>query len=340
MAGAIKTTALIANLGAYYQEHRDKINGDILLGLDPLFDNMGVSLEDGVADEVPLLTDTMGNILQPGGSPLSTNFTDDVITLDNRVLKVRPVKADIKFVPQEYERQWLTFNRRRKATMKEVEDIPFYEYFIQRIVEKAKEELFLASWTSKMANATTTFTSIIDGWVTLLKADVAANKVSQVGSGNAIVAGNVVAELEAIADGISDAQAAKMSYMYVSPTVAKWYVRADASALGRGGVGFNGIDHVMNGEGFPEIYLRGANVKICPTPGLSKSATGFANEAVIVTQKGNLVVGTDSMSEFNEMDFQKFERHIKMFMDFKWGVNYYNANTARKPIFVNAGAGW
>lgn len=340
MASAIKTSALVANLGAYYQEHRDQINGDILLGLDQLFDNMGVSLEDGVADEVPLLNVTMGNILQPGGSPETTSFTDDVLTMDNRILKVRPVKADLKFVPQNFERQWITYNRRRKATMKEVEDIPFYEYFIQRIIDKAKEELFLATWTARRANGTTDFTSIIDGWVTLLKADVAAGKVSSVGSGNAIIAGNVVTELEAIADGISDAQAAQMSYMYVSPTVAKWYVRSDASSIGRGGAAFNGIDHVMNGQGFPEIYLRGANVKICPTPGLSKSATGFANEAVIVTTGKNLVVGTDSMSEFNDMDFQKFERTIKMFMDFKWGVNYYNANTVKKPIFVNTGAGW
>ena len=340
MASAIKTTALITNLGAYYQEHRDEIMGDILLGLQPLFDSMGVVLWDGVADEIPLLNNVMGNVLQPGGAPETTNFTNDILTMDNRVLKVRPVKFDLKFVPQDFERQWITYNRTKKATMKEWVDIPFHAYFIQEIVAKIKEELFYASWTAKMANATTTFTSIIDGWVTLLKADVAASKVSQVGSGNAIVAGNVITELEAIADGISDAQASETSYMYVSPTVAKWYVRADTSVIGRGGVDFNGIAHLMNGQGFPEIYLRGANVKICPTPGLSKSATGFANESVIVSRKGNMVVGTDSMNEINEIDFQKFERTIKAFGDFKWGVNYRNANTAKKPIFVNAGAGW
>jgi hypothetical protein len=73
---------------------------------------------------------------------------------------------------------------------------------------------------------------------------------------------------------------------------------------------------------------------------LAQSLTGLNNEAVIVSQSENIVVGTDSMSEMNEMDFQKVDRYIKILVDFKWGVNYRLANTTRKPLFVNAGPNW
>ena len=339
MAASANLTALVSNLGNYYQEHRDEIFSDVLLGLEPAFQAQGIAIEDGVADEVPLLNLSMGNILQPGDFS-STNFTNDVLTLSNRKLKVQPVKADLKFFPQDFERKWITHNRTKRATMKDWEDIPFYAYFMMKIQEKMKEELYYATWTARMANATTTYTSIVDGIITLLKADIALGNVSQVGSGNAITSGNVVTELELIGDGVSAANAATPTYMYVSPTVAKWYIRADASAIGRGGAEFNGIAHAMNPMGFPEFTLRGTNIRIVAVPALAQSLTGLNNEAVIVSQGENIVVGTDSMNEINEMDFQKVDRYIKILVDFKWGVNYRLANTARKPIFVNAGPNW
>lgn len=339
MASAMNLTAITTNLGNYYQEHRDEIFSDALLGLEPVLSRQGLSLEDGVADEVPLLNLSMGNILQPGVYT-ATNFTDNVLTMDNRILKVKPVKADMKFFPQDFERKWITYNRTKKATMKDWVDIPFYQYFMDMIIAKTKEELNLATWIADLGNGTTTYTSICNGIVSLLKDDVAAGDVSTVGTGTPIDDMNVITQLEEIADGVTDANAAKVSYMYVSPTVARWYVRADTSAIGRGGVEFNGIGGALNGEGFPEFVLRGSNTKIIPVPALAKANTGFADEAVIVSVGDNIVVGTDSMSELNTMDFEKEDRFIKVFMDFKWGVNYRLANTTRKPIFVNAGPAW
>jgi len=340
MASSMNLSALVTNLGNYYQEHRDQIFTDALLGLEPSFAQQGIAMEDGVADEVPLLNLTMSNILAPGGTPATTSFKDDALVLDNRTLKVKPVKADLRFYPQDFERKWITHNRTKKATMKDWVDVPFYQFFLDQIIAKVREELYLATWNADTGNGTTTYTSIIDGIISLLKDDVAASKVSQAGNGNAITANNVVAELEAISDATTDANAAGTTYMYVSPTVARWYVRADTSAIGRGGVDFNGISHNVGSLGFPEFVLRGTNTKIIPVPALAQSLTGLTNEAVIVSIGDNIVVGTDSMAEINEIDFQKYERSVKMFMDFKWGVNYRLANTTKKPIFVNSGAGW
>jgi hypothetical protein len=125
MAASANLTALVSNLGNYYQEHRDEIFSDVLLGLEPAFQAQGIAIEDGIADEVPLLNLSMGNILQPGDYS-ATNFTNDVLNLSNRKLKVQPVKADLKFFPQDFERKWITHNRTKRATMKEWEDIPFY----------------------------------------------------------------------------------------------------------------------------------------------------------------------------------------------------------------------
>jgi hypothetical protein len=339
MASSANLSAIATNLGSYFQEHRDEIFTDALLGLEPTFASQGIVMEDGVADEVPLLNLSMGNILQPGDYE-NTNFTNDILNVDNRKLKVKPVKADLKFYPQDFERKWITYNRTKKATMKEWQDIPFHEFFMKQIVAKMKEELVLATWIADTASGTANYTKIIDGICKQLKTDVAAGDVSQIGDGTAIDNMNVVSQLEEIADGITDANAGQMNHMYVSPSIARAYVRADASAIGRGGVDFNGIPSTMNGQGFPEFTLRGSNCKIHPVPALGIAHTGLAQEAVIVSVGENIVVGTDSMSEINDMDFQKFDRYIKVFVDFKWGVNYRLANAARRPIFVNNGAGW
>jgi hypothetical protein len=339
MASSANLSAIVTNLGAYYQEHRDEIFSDALLGLEPVFNSQGVELMDGVADEVPLLNLTMGNILQPGDYE-STNFTNDVMNFDNRKLKVKPVKSDLKIFPQDFERKWITYNRTKKATMKDWQDIPFHQFLMQQINAKIKEELNLATWIANTASGTANYTKICDGVITNLKADVATGDVTQIGDGTVIDNMNVVEILEGIADGITDANAGQMNHMYVSPSVARWYVRADTSTIGRGGVDFNGIPSTLNGEGFPEFVLRGTNCRIHPVPALSKAHTGLAEEAVIVSVGKNIIVGTDTMSEINDMDFQKVDRYIKILIDFKWGVNYRLANAARRPIFVNNGAGW
>ena len=338
MASAISLTALVANLGNYYQEHRDQIFTDALLGLEDTFSQNGISIEDGVADEVPLLGLSLGNILQPGAYT-STNFTNNVINLNNRKLKVKPVKADLLFYPQDFERKWITYNRTKKMTMKEFQDIPFWEYYIMLLVKKMKEELRYAAWTANTANVATDFTAIFDGWITKLRASVAAGEVSQSGTGNAITSVNVITELEAIADGMSDSNAAEVNYMYVSPQVYRWYVRGDTLSLGRNSA-FDELGGRMSLGSLPDIYLRGTNVLIKAEPALTKTNTGLGSEAVILSIGNNLVFGTDTLSEINQMDFQKVDRSIKVFVDFKAGVDYHLANTTRKPIVVNAGAGW
>ena len=338
MSNSVKLTALVANLGNYYQEHRDQIFTDALLGLEDTFSGNGITVEDGVADEVPLLGLTMGNVLQPGAYT-TTNFTNDALTIGSRTLKVKPVKADLLFYPQDFERKWLTYNRTKKMTMKEFTDIPFHEYFVMQLVKKMKEELRYAAWTAKVANATTTWTSIFDGWITKIIADVVAGNISQVGDGNALTAGNVITQFEQYTDGMSDSNGVNKSYLYCSPQAFRWYVRADVSALGRTSA-FDELGGQMAIGSFPEICVRGTNTVIKAEPALTKVNTGFANEAVIISVENNLVFGTDTMNEINNMDFEKFERSIKVMVDFKAGVDYRIANVDRKPIIVNSGAGW
>lgn len=325
MAGSINLTALTTNLGTYCRENKDEIFSDMLLGMEDMLSRQGIELYDDVKDEYPLPNLMVGDLLQPSDY---VNFApkNNALNFDSRTLKVRPFKADLLIFPQEFEKTWLAHARRGKGTFTK-ENMPFYQFLMTKIIEKIKRELRYATWKGVYNAAGTAYLDICDGYLAKIAADITAGGIVPVVTG-AVTAANVIASIEATAAGLGVDYKDQPGKCIVSPTLFGWYVKSTETAVGRH-MGFNELSGGTNEPGQNRVFLRGTNIEL-----ISEPAFG-ASQRIVVSTDNNLVAGTDSLSEINDIKVQEFNRSIKLLLDGKWGVDYKLANATYKPISTN-----
>jgi hypothetical protein len=96
MANSVNIDAVVANLGAYYQENRNLVFQTMLLDLDNSLANSGIVVLDDVVDEVPLINMSSQSFLKPGHNKSAVTAATNVVSIDSRTLKVEPVVAKIE----------------------------------------------------------------------------------------------------------------------------------------------------------------------------------------------------------------------------------------------------
>ncbi len=325
MAGSVNLTALTTNLGAYCRENNNELFADMLLGLEPMLQRAGITVYDDVKDEYPLPNLMVGSIVKPGDY---TQFqpTTGALSFGSRTLKVRPFKVDLQIFPQEFEKTWLAHARANKGTLNG-ENMPFYEYIMQQIIKKVQRELRFATWSGVYNAAGTTFADICDGYLKKIADDVTAGNIVGVVTG-AITANNIVASVEATVRGLGNDYKDLPGKCILNPTHFEWYISASETNIGRH-VGFNELSGGTNQPGQNRVFVRGTNIEILKEPGVG------SNVQIVAYTDDNLVAGTDTMAEINEIRVQEFERSIKLMIDGKWGVDYKLANSTYKPISVS-----
>jgi hypothetical protein len=328
MAQSLNLTALNSNLNAYCREHNSKLFADTLLGMTDIFQRSGVMVWDGVKDETPLVNMAVSDIVKPRNYT-SFDPTANAIAFKNRLLKTRGWKVDLMIYPMEFEKTWLAHNAQGRRTIKDWEDVPFYQFIVEQILKKVQGNIRKASYRGVYDAGGSTFTDICDGFVTLMKADVTAGNIPTVTLGS-VTTTNVIEKLETMAKDISAEYSNELVYMNVSREVFDMYVTADPTAVGR----MMYINEVpgQSPASRQEIYLRVGNVKLVRNIDLVHTSP---KTEVFCTIDQNLVVGTNTMSDLNEIRFQEFERGVKMLMDGTWGVNYALANSTYKPIICS-----
>jgi hypothetical protein len=326
MAESLNLTALNANLGAYCRENSDKLFADMLLDLDGSLARTGITVLDDIKDEYVLPNLNVGDIIRPGDY---TAFTPRAGALEfgSRTLKVQPAKGDLMIYPQEFEKTWLSHNRRGKGTYKDWVDVPFYQYIIEQVMKTVRKEVRLATWRGVYNAGGTTWVATCDGVLKKLTDAVTATQVVEVVTG-VVTAANVLNAVEEVARGLGDAYASEPGVVVVSRTLFNWYISIKESDAGRS-LSINELSGGTNGAGQAQIYVRGTNLRLVMEPALG------ASQRIIAMTENNLHAGTDTLSEINQIDFQKFNRGIKMLLDFKWGVEFALINQAHKPIAIN-----
>lgn len=324
----LNLTNITANLGAYCRENNNEIFMDTMLGMTDVFEKGGIKIWDGIKDETPLVNLSFGDVVKPRNYATFAP-TDDAINADNRMLKTRGWKVDLEIFPLDFEKTYLAWYAQKKRTIKDWVDVPLEEYMVKGIMMKVQENIRKASFRGVYNGAGTTFSAICDGFVTLMKADVAANKIPTVALG-AVNASNVIAKLELMAQELSDEYSNQLVYMHVSRKVWDMYITADPTSVGRM---MNIVDVPgMSPANRQEIYLRIGNIKLVRNIDLVHADD---ETEIFCTIENNLIVGTNTQSDMNEIKFQEFNRSIKMMMDGTWGVNYALANTTKKPIICS-----
>jgi hypothetical protein len=283
----------------------------------------GVTILDGVKDELPLTNFDVADIVKPRDYQ-NFNPTNNAIEFGSRTLKTRGYKADLQIFPLEFEKTWLAHNVRRARTIKNAEDIPFYQYIIDRIMLRVQDNLRRATFRGVYNGSGSSLLDICDGFVTLMKADVVAGNIQTVTLG-AITPSNVVTALESMALQIKASYYNSLMFMHVPAQVFDLYVTSTENGVGRS-MQFNEFNQRA------EIFLRVANVKLVRNIDLVHTDE---KSEVFVSIDNNLMAGTNTVSDMNNIEFEKFERSIKMMIDGTWGVEYALANTEYNPIICS-----
>lgn len=325
MPGSIDLSALATNLGGYCRENSNTIFSDMLLGLEDSLSRAGVTILDNIKDEFILPNLMVGDLVKPGDY---TTFTpgDDKIKFDNRTLKVRPFKVDLKIYPQQFEATWLTHLRKSKGTYT-ADNYPFHQFLMEKIVEKIKAELRKAIWKGVYNGAGTGWIDICDGFLKKIADDVTAAKIVEVTTG-VVTSANAVASIEATVKGLGDEYQDRPGKCIVSPTIFDWYIKTDGTTIGRS-ITFNELSGGTNQGGQAKVIIRGTNVEL-----VKETALGTSQRIIAVTDE-NLFMGTDTVNDYNNIRVQEFERSIKLMVDGKIGTEYALANSDYRPISVN-----
>jgi hypothetical protein len=310
LASSIDISALATALGAYHREHRDELVAEILLDEDFTQD---LEVMDDVTDELPLPSLALTDLIKPANA---TTFspTANALAFGARTLKVRGIKVDLQLIPQVMEKTWL--GKMKKST--DPWDLPFEAFIMQYINSKIKENLRLQAIYKGVYNAAgTTPVTTMDGFLKLIADEITATTIAPIVTG-AITSTNVVDKLELTYDGLGDAYKGVPTIMKVNSQIFDWYNRKYRTDFGSN-QDYKGMQRMRR-------PLDGTLCELVREPGLGTS------QRVITSVKENFVYGVDSANGYS-LDVQKFDRTLKVLIDFKAGVNFKEINA--RALAVN-----
>jgi hypothetical protein len=307
---SIDISALATALGAYHREHRDELVTEMLL--DEAFTD-DLEVLDDVTDELPLPNLSLTDLTKPA-NPTTFSPTANALKFGARVLKVRGIKVDLQLIPQVLEKTWL--GKMKKAN--DPWDMPFEAFIMKYINSKITEELRLKSIYAGVYNAAgTTPAANMDGYLKLISDAITATTIAPIVTG-AITATNVVDKLELVYDGLGEAYKGKPTIMKITPQIFDWYNRKYRVDFG-GNTDYKGMQSLKR-------PLDGTMCTLVREPGLG------ASQRVICSPKENFIYGVDSANGYS-LDAQKFDRTLKILIDFKAGVEF--AQIHSRALAVN-----
>lgn len=320
LAMAISTTNIVAALGAFYRANKNILITDLYMGLDVL-DRF--TIQEGVSDELPLPKITMANIVQPGNDS-TFNPTANAIGVGARILKTRNWKVDLTINPRALVKTWLGFTKQPGTRQTK---IPLEQYIMMEIKKQIQQELRMLSLYRGVHNgAGTGAIDVCNGLLKLVADEITATNLTPVVTG-AITSSNVVDKILAVYDAMDEPyKNAENGQVLVNSTIFDWYTRklnplftANLVSTSEGGA--------IQKRKINEVQLEGTNYMLKREPGLGTS------QRIISTLKENLHMGIDTESDYNNFDFQVFNRDIKVLVDGTIGVQMAQADN--KAIRVN-----
>ena len=310
MAHGISITELNAALGDYCRENKVAIFEQMLFN-DNFVDRYNVL--DTITDETPLISTTVKSVVRPSNAESFTP-TDDAVKFNPRMLKVRGMKVDLKIFPQLLYKSWISMGK--TAGRADSVKLDLEEFIVKHVIAMVGEDLFLRILYPGVYNAAgTTPADCMDGYLKIVADEVTAGNIS-VAKNNlvatgAITASNVIDKLESIHDKMAAKHKGMPCEMKVCDNIFVLLQRAYRAEFGLN------MDYKGMGEVFKrKMRLDGTNCDVIAEPALN------ASQRIICTPKENMAIGTDLMSDKNQIDIEKFERSLKFMMDFSMGVQF------------------
>jgi hypothetical protein len=260
-----------------------------------------MELYPDVTDQLALTQMFVTSVLQPGGK--DTFDPKGTVGFKNRIGQVRACKIDYSLTPTTINAMWKGYlGRIAKSKRGEVYDVPFQQYIIDKLAERAKEEMHLDAVFKGVYNEDKKQANrVFNGLLPLMsQSGVIANK--QIYTGAPITASNAIDQLEGIADLVPSHLINKDLVMLVEPTTAKFYNRDYRATYGT----------KQDYQGFTHTTLDGTNITIVPEPGLADTG------GIICTLRNNLVWMTGPLGGGpNSFVIEKHRRNVDIMADFE-----------------------
>lgn len=317
---SVKLDDLNTALGEYCRENKDILISELVS--DPRLEERFEVMDD-IKDEMPLPSMTLLDDFVKPGDPLNFTPTADAITYGARILKVRDCKVDLEIIPAQYEKTYLGKYKKQGSNLT---DIPFEQYLFQQVILKARRAMHLLAIYKGVYNAAgVTTASTMTGYLKLIADEITALKISPIVTG-AITDANVIAKLLLVYDGLGDEYKEEGVQMKVNSTIFDWVYRKFNPITNTSLVATSNLADA-EAQRVNYLTLPGANAILVRESGLG------ASQRVIATPKQNMVFGCDSLSDSANIETQRFDRKIKVMIDWKAGVNFKEIHS--KALAVN-----
>lgn len=297
--GVLKSSADLSAITSYIGKVKKELIVTLVNGLDVAKD---VTVWPGMKDKVLLPKLTVDGIAKPFSSTFTG--TADKLVYTDREFQVQKGKGELLLDPNEYKQSY--FSEMLEAGTGDKKKIPFAKFTMQKVIESFGNELntstvYLGEHDASGSGAA----DIADGFGTQLAALITASKVTPTATG-AISNSNAVAAFETLYKALPLPYKNVNTLAYCSFDVFYKYLEDYRSKYGT---------HTA-GDDFMQMYIKlsGKRCKLHPVSWMGNS------QRIIITPKANMIMGTDLLSDFN--DIRTLERMYTLEMSIAMTIGF------------------
>jgi hypothetical protein len=255
-----------------------------------------------VKSKIKLAKLDLGNILQDADCTFSATGEG---ALSQKSFEVEPIKINLSYCKRTFETNYLSELMRPGSNSNEVMPATIENYLLAQVAKQTSNDLEKITWSGDTASATYPLMRA-DG---LIKKFLADGTVIDVATPVALTSANIVAQIGRTYDAIPATIISKEDLViYVGTAAWKLYKQALANASAE-------TNFMQN---YAELFYLGVPVLEAP---------GLAVNRMVACQKSNLVLLTDLVSDFEEVQVLPQgnvtgEPTVRMVGEFKFGVDY------------------
>lgn len=297
MSLSLNTTSA-ASFRAYVQDYYDTLLTDLFVKFKsaPLFTS-----HEGVKGKLTLTKLTTADLVRRYSSTFAP--VTDAFTFAPRHLDVTDAKVDLKIIPKEFESSYLGMYRQKGQDSM---DLPFEGYILQDAMKKIQAEMEIAIWRGAAAAvpaSTDKLIALFDGIREIIKDEITATTLTPIATG-AVTNTNAVASVEAVHAGLGDAYLDNVVDIFLNPLDKIKFIQDYRERYGK---------YTTQADGTISLETGNAMIHV---------VSGVPANCILATPKENIHYGYDGAMDASMFNFEQEDRSIKMWLDFKMGVNF------------------
>lgn len=290
MSLSLNTTSA-ASFQSYVQDFSDELLSKMFFGFDSSKD---CTAHEGVKNRISLPNLVMADLVTRYGSTFTV--VQNAFTFSQRNLEVFDAKIDLSIIPKEYESSYLGMFRQKGQ---DSYDLPFEGFMLEKVAQKTANEMELAFWraiSAAVPAGTDKLIALFDGFKQLITDEIL--NLNPVATG-VLTSANAFTSIESLFKTVGSQYQTGGMDLFISPA-----------------------DDILAGEEYREKYGKYTNgdrqyglpnLNILVKPGIPKNC-------LLMTPRENLHYGYDAQMDHTLLNFETEDRKIKMWADFKMGV--------------------